>query len=136
MFNIVNPFISISKHIKSTTSCDPGSLITELLLFLNKLDTNLCPSYREIIREFLSNSYTFSKEYLSIYSRMIKSNMYSFDNIYINNQDKIVFIFNVDNKIASYVYDKNTKEVYVDSSVFDYILLDLIEDCIEYLSNK
>lgn len=128
-----NPFIERCNILQSIDSeyYNSDNLITELLLYLNKLNYNLCPSFKDIFCDFENKCYNVSRIYKYVFSKQIKHNNYNEENIYHDDKDKTIFIFEINNVFACYILKKQTNQVIIDKSIINYILCDLIEECIE-----
>lgn len=133
---MINPFIDRAIILKEIDSkyYSSDNLITELLLYLNKLDTNLCPSFKDIFSSFEEMCYNSSRENKSIFSKKIKNGDYCDENIYYDDQHKTIFSFEKDGGIVVYILKKDTNQVIIDNSIYHYIICDLIEDCITEIS--
>lgn len=131
-----NPFIERCEILKSIDSkfYNADNLITELLLYLNKLNYNLCPSFKDIFCNFENECYNISRKYKYIFAKQIKHNNYDENNVYHEDKEKIIFVFDIGDLFACYILKKQTNQVIIDKAIINYILCDLIEECIENIA--
>lgn len=108
------------------------NLVTELLLYLNKLDLNFCPSFRDIFLDYKEKCYTISRKNKNKYKKMIKNNLAK-EYIYHEDEEKTIFVFDdeVNGYFACYIFKKGTLQVIIDKEIIDYIICDLVEECIK-----
>lgn len=110
-------------------------LITELLICLNKLYNAVSPSFKDIIDTYRKICYDYSVSEKIEYEKIIYEHKYDEEeDIYYEDEDCIVFVFDYKEYCISYTLNKNNDEIIIDEYIFDSILCDLIEETLDELT--
>ena len=133
---MINHFIDRVEILKTIDNEDynDSNLIAELLVCLNKLYLAISPNFKDIIDKYSKICYDYSVIEKLHYQKIILNNQYEEENIYYENDDCIIFVFDYKEYCVSYSLCKNDNSIIIDDAVFDSVLCDLIEECIDELS--
>ena len=133
---MINHFIDRVEILKTIDNEDynDSNLIAELLVCLNKLYLAISPNFKDIIDKYSKICYDYSVIEKLHYQKIILNNQYEEENIYYENDDYIIFVFDYKEYCVSYSLCKNDNSIIIDDAVFDSVLCDLIEECIDELS--
>lgn len=111
-----------------------SNLIAELLICLQKLYLATSPSFKDIIDTYAKICYDYSVFEKSEYEKNILNKQYDEEDIYYEDDSCIIFVFDYKEYCLSYTLDKSNNKIEVDIYVFDSIICDLIEECIDELT--
>lgn len=110
-------------------------LITELLICLSKLYNAVSPSFKDIIDTYRKICYDYSIIEKLEYEKIINNKKYDEEeDIYYEDDECIVFVFEYKEYCISYTLKKKTNEILIDEYIFDSILCDLIEEALDELT--
>lgn len=130
-----NPFLDKIDFLhKCKIEIDDSDLISELLVCLNKLDKAISPTFKNIIDNYPDICYNYSIKNKEYYRDIILNKKYDNDDIYYEDDDYIILVFDYEEYVVAYTFSKNIGLINVDKYVFINIMCDLIEECIDELT--
>lgn len=133
---MINHFIERVELLKKIDSeyYSDSNLITELLICLKNLYSASSPSFKDIIDRYSKICYDYSIINKFEYIKIILDKKYEEENIYYEDKEFIVFVFEHKEYCVSYTLCKENNKITIDDTIFDSIICDLIEDCIDELT--
>lgn len=133
---MVNHFLDRAEILKSIDAkyYTDTNLITELLICLQKLYSAISPSFKDIIDTYRKICYDYSILEKNEYKKIILNKEYDKEDIYYEDEDCIIFVFDYKEYCISYTMNKYNEIIIIDEYIFDSVMCDLIEEAIDELT--